>query len=110
MTNDRGVTRRQVIKGGAAGLAAALAAGALPGVTRAAGNRAPLSMRKASAPTGGNSISMFGWDIADTTAGLGKGFQAVKDSVGSRHREHRHLRRRAVRELRVGRHHTGARR
>ena len=80
MTNDRGVTRRQVIKGGAAGLAAALAAGALPGVTRAAGNRAPLSMRKASAPTGGNSISMFGWDIADTTAGLGKGFQAVKEA------------------------------
>ena len=80
MTNDRGVTRRQVIKGGAAGLAAALAAGALPGVTHAAGNRAPLSMRKASAPTGGNSISMFGWDIADTTAGLGKGFQAVKEA------------------------------
>jgi ABC-type glycerol-3-phosphate transport system substrate-binding protein len=80
MTNDRGVTRRQVIKGGAAGLAAALAAGALPGVTRAAGNRAPLSMRKASAPSGGNSISMFGWDIADTSAGLGKGFQAVKEA------------------------------
>ena len=80
MTNDRGVTRRQVIKGGAAGLAAALAAGALPGVTHAAGNRAPLTMRKASAPSGGNSISMFGWDIADTTAGLGKGFQAVKEA------------------------------
>ena len=28
---------------------------------------------------GGKSISFFGWDIADTTAGLGKGFQAVKE-------------------------------
>jgi ABC-type glycerol-3-phosphate transport system substrate-binding protein len=80
MTEHRGLTRRQVIKGGAAGLAAGLAAGALPGVTRAAGRNAPLGLRNLSTPGGGNSITMFGWDIADTSAGLGKGFQAVKEA------------------------------
>jgi len=80
MTEHRGLTRRHVIKGGAAGLAAALAAGALPGVTRAAGRGAPLGLRNPSTTPGGNSIAMFGWDIADTSAGLGKGFQAVKEA------------------------------
>jgi len=78
MTDTQGFSRRQLVKGGVAGLAAALAAGAVPADVWAAG-RSPLA-RRAATTAGGKSISMFGWDIADTSAGLGKGFQAVKEA------------------------------
>lgn len=77
MKPDNTFSRRQLVKGGvAAGVSAALAAGALPGVSRAA-SRSATQLRPAAA--GGKAISFFGWDIADTTAGLGKGFQAAKE-------------------------------
>ncbi len=46
-------------------------AGTTPGTTGGSGTTAPAS-------GGGGSISMFGWDIADTTAGLGLGFEACR--------------------------------
>jgi ABC-type glycerol-3-phosphate transport system substrate-binding protein len=77
MKSENPFSRRQLVKGGvAAGVSAALAAGAFPGVSRAA--RRSVAGRQLS-EAGGKSISFFGWDIADTTAGLGKGFQAVKE-------------------------------
>ena len=67
--NGPRLTRRGLIGSGIA-LGSYLALGA-PGV----GARAPPA-RMRPGTTGGGSLSMFGWDIADTSAGLGLGFEA----------------------------------
>lgn len=61
-----GISRRQLLQSGLTVGALSLLGGNLAGCA-------------STGTTGGsNSLSMFGWDISDVTAGLGKGFQACK--------------------------------
>ncbi len=102
--DSRQLSRRRLLKAGlAAGAMAALSGPALAacssGTTAGASSSAASSAGSsagstagstsaasaagstaASSAAGGQTVTFFGWDIADTTAGLGKGFQAVKEA------------------------------
>lgn len=83
--NNR-ITRRRLIGGGIALGGAAALGGLGSRSVGAAGLRGAVSGATVGTDTtapgaeGGQSLSMFGWDIADTTAGLGLGFEACRQA------------------------------
>lgn len=98
MNQRRNLSRRQLLQGGMAMGAAAFAGAALTacgadggsgGTTSGGGSSSSSSSSSSqssassassggSSSAGGGSLSFFGWDIADVTAGLGKGFDACR--------------------------------
>jgi multiple sugar transport system substrate-binding protein len=73
----RRISRRDVLRGASAGLVVVT----VPGWLAACGGQdqdaaEPSATAEGAAVAG--TIAFFGWDVADTSAGLGKGFQAVK--------------------------------
>ena len=74
----RRLSRRDVLRNASAGLAVV----AVPGWLAACGGqdeeRADTGAAPAAEAKVTGTIAFFGWDVADTSAGLGKGFQAAK--------------------------------